>query len=47
MQATRFNILRISAGSVLVDINAPEKAAKEIHRQSLDPNSRYKKKKRY
>jgi hypothetical protein len=43
MQATLFNILRISAGRVLVDINAPEKAAIEIQRQSLDPNSRYKK----
>jgi hypothetical protein len=30
---------------VLVDINAPEKAATLIQRQSLDPNSRYAKKK--
>jgi hypothetical protein len=40
MGTSAFNILNVSPGSVIVDINAPEKAAQEIHRQSLDPNSR-------
>jgi hypothetical protein len=35
-----FNILKVSPGSVVVDMNAPERAAQEIHRHSLDPNSR-------
>jgi hypothetical protein len=37
--ASDFNILKVSPGSIIVDITAPEKAAEEIHRQSLDPNS--------
>jgi hypothetical protein len=40
MVASDFNILKVSPGSVVVDMNAPGKAAEEIHRQSLDPNSR-------
>jgi hypothetical protein len=40
MGTSDFNILKVSPGSVVVDIDAPEKAAQEIHRQSLDPNSR-------
>ena len=39
-EASDFNILKLSAGSVIVDVLAPAKAAQEIHRQSLDPNSR-------
>jgi hypothetical protein len=37
--ASDFNILKVSPGSIIVDMTAPEKAAQEIHRQSLDPNS--------
>jgi hypothetical protein len=40
MTTSDFNILKLSPGSVVVDLNAPEKAAQEIQRQSLDPNSR-------
>ncbi len=40
MGTSDFNILKVSPGSVVVDVDAPEKAAQEIHRQSLDPNSR-------
>jgi hypothetical protein len=40
MVASDFNILKVSPGSVVVDMNAPGNAAEEIHRQSLDPNSR-------
>ena len=40
MYTSDFNILRVSAGSVVVDLNAPETAAQEIQRQSLDLNSR-------
>jgi hypothetical protein len=40
MGASDFNILKVSPGSVLVDMQAPEKAAQEIQRQSLDPHSR-------
>ena len=40
MVASDFNILKVSPGSVVVDMNAPGKAAEEIRRQSLDPNSR-------
>jgi hypothetical protein len=40
MYTADFNILKISPGSVVVDVNAPETAAQEIHRQSLDLNSR-------
>jgi hypothetical protein len=40
MGTSDFNILKVSPGSVVVDMNAPERAAQEIHRQSLDPNSR-------
>jgi hypothetical protein len=39
-EASDFNVLKLSAGSVIVDVLAPAKAAQEIHRQSLDPNSR-------
>jgi hypothetical protein len=35
-----FNIRNVSPGSVLVAMNAPEKPAQEIQRQSLDPNSK-------
>jgi GTPase SAR1 family protein len=35
-----FHILKVSPGSVVVDMNAPDKAAREIYKQSLDPNSR-------
>ena len=35
-----FNILKLSPGSVVAYMNAPETAAQEIQRQSLDPNSR-------
>jgi hypothetical protein len=35
-----FNILKVAAGSILVDMHAPEKAAQEIQRQSVDANSR-------
>ena len=38
-EASDFNILKVSPGSIIVDMTAPEKAAQEIHRQSLDPNS--------
>ncbi len=38
--ASNFNILKVSPGSVLLDLNAPETAAQEIYRQSLNPNSR-------
>jgi hypothetical protein len=40
MGTSDFNILKVSPGSVLVDMQAPEKAAQEIQRQSLDPHSR-------
>ena len=40
MYTADFNILKVSPGSVVVDVNAPETAAQEIHRQSLDLNSR-------
>jgi hypothetical protein len=40
MGTSDFNILKISPGSVVVDIIATEKTAQEIRRQSLDPNSR-------
>ena len=39
-EASDFNILKLSPGSVVVDVLAPAKAAQEIHRQSLDPKSR-------
>ena len=35
-----FNVRNVSPGSVLVAVNAPEKPAQEIQRQSLDPNSK-------
>jgi len=35
-----FNILKLTPGSIIVDMIAAEKAAQEIHRQSLDPNSK-------
>ena len=38
--ASEFNILKLSPGSVIVDMLAPPKAAQEIQRQSLDPKSR-------
>jgi hypothetical protein len=38
-----FNILKVSPGSVVVDLHAPENAAQEIYRQSLDSNSRLRK----
>jgi len=38
--ASEFNILKLSPGSVIVDMLAPPKAAQEIQRQSLDPTSR-------
>ena len=34
-----FNVLKVSPGSVVVDLNAPETAAQELHRQSLVQNS--------
>ena len=41
MGTSDFNILKVSSpGGVVVDMNVPEKAAQEIHRQSLDPNSK-------
>jgi hypothetical protein len=40
METSHFNILKLSKGSVIVDIIAPETAAQEIHRQSLDPFSK-------
>jgi hypothetical protein len=40
MGTSVFNILMVSPGSIVVDMNAPEKAFQEIYRQSLDPNSR-------
>jgi hypothetical protein len=40
MGTSDFNILKLSPGGVVVDMNVPEKAAQEIHRQSLDPNSK-------
>ena len=40
MYTADFNILKVSPGSVVVDVSAPETAAQEIHRQSLDLNSR-------
>jgi hypothetical protein len=40
MYTADFNILKVSPGSVVVDVNAPVTAAQEIHRQSLDVNSR-------
>ena len=40
MGTSDFNILTVSPGCVVVDVDATEKAAQEIHRQSLDPNSR-------
>jgi hypothetical protein len=38
--ASDFNILKLSPGSVIVELTAPEKAAQEICMQSLVPNSR-------
>eukprot|EP00001_Collodictyon_triciliatum_P116754 20478_4 len=35
-----FNILKLSPGSVVVDMLAPEKAAEELERQARDANSR-------
>ncbi len=40
MGTSDFNILKVSQGSVVVDMDAPEEAAQEIQRQSIDPNSR-------
>ena len=40
MGTSDFNILKVSPGSVIVDMEAPENAAQDIQRQSLDPNSR-------
>ena len=38
--ASDFNILKLSPGSVIVEMTAQEKAAQEIYMQSLVPNSR-------
>jgi hypothetical protein len=40
MEISLFNILKLSQGSVIVDMIAPETAAQEIQRQSLDPFSK-------
>ena len=40
MGTSEFNIQKVSPGSVLVDVHAPQNAAQEIQRQSLEPNSR-------
>ena len=40
METSLFNILKLSQGSVFVDMIAPETAAQEIQRQSLDPFSK-------
>jgi hypothetical protein len=40
METSLFNILKLSQGSVIVDMIAPETAAQEIQRQSLDPFSK-------
>ena len=39
-EASDFNILKLSPGSVIVELTAPQKAAQEIYMQSLVPNSR-------
>ncbi len=33
-------MLKVCAGSVVVDVEAPVAAARDLHRQSLQPNSR-------
>jgi hypothetical protein len=40
MSTSDFNIPKVFQGSVVVDMDAPEEAAQEIQRQSIDPNSR-------
>jgi len=34
------NILKVCAGSVVVEVEAPVDAARDLQRQSLQPNSR-------
>jgi GTPase SAR1 family protein len=40
MRISDFHILKVSPGSGVVDMNAPDKAAQVLEGQSLDPNSR-------